>query len=225
MVAKGGNITIAGDLAQSVIAPFYIRDWDDVINLIKNITNKDTQYYQLQKCYRTTIEIVNFANKIFEGRFPKSYKLPEAVLRHGDGVTVLEYDRDVKDLSRDKIEELVSLIKDQFKKSAVTCALLCRDREHADTLYSIFKEYEDVIGRQVVSYKEFDYKDGLQILPIENAKGLEFDTVIFADLNSNYYNDDELSIRLLYVGITRALHRVFVITKKKDIVTEVLLKY
>jgi len=225
MVAKSGNITIAGDLAQSVIAPFYIRDWDDVINLIKNITNKDTQYYQLQKCYRTTIEIVNFANRVFEGRFPKSYKLPEAVLRHGDEVRVLEYDRDIKDLSKDKIEELVSLIKDQFKKGAVTCALLCRNREHADTLYSIFKKYEDVIGRQVVSYKEFDYKDGLQILPIENAKGLEFDTVIFADLNSNYYSSDELSIRLLYVGITRALHRVFVITKKKDIVTEVLLKY
>jgi DNA helicase-2/ATP-dependent DNA helicase PcrA len=225
MVAKSGNITIAGDLAQSVIAPFYIRDWDDVINLVKDITNKDTQYYQLQKCYRTTIEIVNFANKIFEGRFPKSYKLPEAVLRHGDEVRVLEYDRDIKDLSKDKIEELVSLIRDQFKKGAVTCALLCRDREHADTLYSIFKKYEDDIGRQVVSYKEFDYKDGLQILPIENAKGLEFDTVIFADLNSNYYNDDELSIRLLYVGITRALHRVFVITKKKDIVTELLLKY
>jgi DNA helicase-2/ATP-dependent DNA helicase PcrA len=222
MVAKGGNITIAGDLAQSVIAPFYIRDWDDVINLIKDITNKDTEYYQLQKCYRTTIEIVNFANKIFEGRFPKSYKLPEAVLRHGDEVRVLEYDRDVKDLSRDKIEELVSLIKDQFKKGAVTCALLCRNREHADTLYSVFKGYEDVIGRQVVSYKEFDYKDGLQILPIENAKGLEFDTVIFADLNSNYYNDDELSIRLLYVGITRALHRVFVISKKDDKTSRIL---
>ena len=225
MVAKSGNITIAGDLAQSIIAPFYIRDWDDVINLIKDITNKDTQYYQLQKCYRTTIEIVNFANKVFEGRFPKSYKLPEAVLRHGDEVGILEYDRDIKDLSKDKIEELISLIKDQFKKGAVTCALLCRDRDHADILYPIFKEYEDVIGRQVVSYKESDYKGGLQILPIENAKGLEFDSVIFADLNGNYYSNDELSIRLFYVGITRALHRVFVVTKKKDSVTELLLKY
>jgi DNA helicase-2/ATP-dependent DNA helicase PcrA len=53
---------------------------------------------------------------------------------------------------------------------------------------------------------------------------LEFDSVIFADLNSNYYDEDELSIRLLYVGITRALHRVFVITKRDDRVTEVLLK-
>jgi DNA helicase-2/ATP-dependent DNA helicase PcrA len=224
MVAKNGNITIAGDLAQSIIAPFYIRDWDDVMSLIKDITNKDTQYYQLQRCYRTTIEIVDFANRIFKDRFPKSYKLPEAVLRHGDEVGILEYDQDIKDLSKEKIGELVNLIKEQFNKGAVTCALLCRDRDHADTLYTVFKEYEDVIGRQVVSYKEFDYKGGLQVLPIENAKGLEFDTVIFADLNSNYYDDKELSIRLFYVGITRALHRVFVVTKRNDSVTGVLLK-
>jgi len=224
MVAKNGNITIAGDLAQSIIAPFYIRDWDDVMSLIKDITNKDTEYYQLQRCYRTTIEIVDFANRIFKDRFPKSYKLPEAVLRHGDKVGILEYDKDIKDLSKEKIGELVNLIKEQFNKGAVTCALLCRDRDHADTLYTVFKEYEDVIGRQVVSYKEYDYKGGLQVLPIENAKGLEFDTVIFADLNSNYYDDKELSIRLFYVGITRALHRVFVVTKRNDSVTGVLLK-
>jgi DNA helicase-2/ATP-dependent DNA helicase PcrA len=46
-------------------------------------------------------------------------------------------------------------------------------------------------------------------MPIENAKGLEFDSVFIADMDS--YPDDELSWRLLYVGITRALHRLFII--------------
>ncbi len=215
-VAKKGNITIAGDLAQSIIAPFYIRDWDYVIKLLKDITGKDTKYYQLQKCYRTTVEIVEFANKIFKDKFPSTYKLPEAVLRHGDDVKILEFDTDIKNLRSNEIEELVNIVKEQFSKGAVTCALLCRNREHADTLYSIFKEYEDTIDRSVISYKENDYKSGLLILPIENAKGLEFDTVIFADLNSDYYQDNELDIRLLYVGITRALHRVFVVIKKND---------
>ena len=221
-VAKNGNITIAGDLAQSIIPPFYIRDWDDVIKLVKDITNKDTKYYQLQRCYRTTIEIVEFANNIFKDRFPKSYKLPEAVLRHGDEVRVLEYDNDIKDLNTEGIKELVNIIKEQFEKGAVTCALLCRDRDHANTLYDVFKEYEDIIERQVISYKENDYKSGLLVLPIENAKGLEFDSVIFADLNSNYYGNTELDIKLLYVGITRALHRVFVVTKRDDKISELL---
>jgi DNA helicase-2/ATP-dependent DNA helicase PcrA len=223
-VAKNGNITIAGDLAQSVIPPFYIRDWNNVLKLVKDITKKDTEYYQLQRCYRTTVEIVEFANKIFKDRFPKSYKLPEAVLRHGDDVKVLEYDSNIKDLKKKDIKELVTIMKEQFKKGAVTCALLCRDRNHANDLYDIFKDYEEEIGRQVVSYKENDYKDGLLILPIVKAKGLEFDSVMLADLNDNYYNDKELDIKLLYVGITRALHRVFVISKKNDPILRSLIK-
>ena len=215
-IAKNGNITIAGDLAQSIIPPFYIRDWDDVFTLIKDITKKDTEYYQLQKCYRTTIEIVEFANSVFKDRFPKSYKLPEGVLRHGDDVKVLEYDTDISNLNSNDLKELVLLIKEQFSKGAVTCALLCRNRSHASKLYSIFKEYEDIIGRRVISYKENDYNSGLLVLPIENAKGLEFDSVIFADLNSDYYSNTELDIRLLYVGITRALHRLFIVKRKGD---------
>lgn len=223
-VAKNGNITIAGDLAQSIIPPFYIKDWNDVCTLIKDVTKKDTEYYQLQKCYRTTIEIVEFANRIFKNWFPKSYNLPEGVLRHGDNVRVLEYDSDISSLGSDCLKELVLLIKEQFEKGAVTCALLCRDRAHASRLYSIFKEYEDHIGRRVISFKKNDFNNGLLILPVENAKGLEFDSVIFADLNSNYYSTKELDVKLLYVGITRALHRLFLVTKKNDIVTRMLLK-
>jgi len=224
-IAKNGNMTIAGDLAQSIIPPFYIDDWDVLIKMIKNVLQKDTQYYQLNRCYRTTIEIVDFANNIFKERFPKSYKLPEAVLRHGDAVKVLEYDTDVVNLKKEDIRELVLIMKEQFTKGAVTCALLCRDRNHADRLFTLFKEYEDVIDRRVISYDENDYHSGLLVLPIENAKGLEFDTVIFADLNSKYYGEDLLSIKLLYVGITRALHRVFVVSKKGDSTMMKLLKY
>lgn len=215
-VAKNGNINIAGDLAQSIIPPFYIKDWQDVITLIRDITRKDTIYHQLQKCYRTTIEIVDFANNVFKERFPKSYKLPEGVLRHGDEVKVLEYDTDISNFNKEDMKELIHLFKEQFEKGAVTCALLCRDRSHATSIYSKIKEYEDLIGRQVISFEENDYHSGLLVLPVENAKGLEFDSVVFADFNSTYYKDNELDIKLLYVGITRALHRLFIITRKKD---------
>jgi DNA helicase-2/ATP-dependent DNA helicase PcrA len=221
-VAKNGNITITGDLAQSIIPPFYIKDWEDVFKLVKRIINKDTEYYQLQRCYRTTVEIVEFANSIFKERFPKSYKLPEAVLRHGDDVKILEYDRDISQLNNQGIKELVGIMKDEFIKGSVTCALLCRDRNHANTLYNIFKEYEDIIGRRVISYEENDYHSGLLVLPIENAKGLEFDSVIFADVNSNYYKDTELDTRLLYVGITRALHRLYMVKRKDDSILGIL---
>jgi len=114
------------------------------------------------------------------------------------------------------------LIKKEFENGAVTCALLCRDKDHADRLYKVFKDYGDILNREVISYEENDYHSGLLILPIENAKGLEFDTVIFADLNSSYYSDELLDIKLLYVGITRALHRVMIVTKKGDDIVKYL---
>jgi len=104
-IAKNGNITLAGDLAQSIIPPFYIKDWNDVIKLIKGIGHKVVSYHQLNRCYRTTVEIINFANKIFKNRFPKDYKLPKAVLRHGDEIKRIEYSKEIKGLEEKEIKE------------------------------------------------------------------------------------------------------------------------
>jgi DNA helicase-2/ATP-dependent DNA helicase PcrA len=211
-VAKDGNITLAGDLAQSILPPFYIKDWNNVIDLIKNLGLKDVSYHQLNRCYRTTVEIIEFANKIFKDRFPKSYKLPKAVLRHGEDIKKIEYETEIKDLNNKDLKDFVNLIKEEFEKGAVTCALVCKDRKHADAVYDKLRPLEDKIGRDVVPYSERDYKSGLLILPVAQAKGLEFDSVIILDMNKERYPDTEYSTRLLYVAVTRALHRLIVIT-------------
>ncbi len=213
-VAKNGNITLAGDLAQSIIPPFYIRDWENVINLIKNFGFKDVNYHQLNRCYRTTVEIIEFANKIFKDRFPKSYKLPEAVLRHGEEIKRVEYKTEIKDLNDKGLKSFIDLIKKEFTKEAVTCALICRNRKHADQIYEKIKPLEDKIGRDVIAYSESDYKNGLLVLPVSRAKGLEFDSVIIADMNQKRYPDTEYSTRLLYVAVTRALHRLITVTNQ-----------
>jgi DNA helicase-2/ATP-dependent DNA helicase PcrA len=213
-VARNGNLTLAGDLAQSIIPPFYIRDWNNVIDLIKGMGHKDVSYHQLNKCYRTTVEIIDFANKIFKDRFPESYKLPEAVLRHGEEIKRIEYKSEIKDLGEEELEDFINVIKGEFEKEAVTCALICRDKKHANEVYEKIKPFENQIGRDVVAYSESDYKNGLLILPVSYAKGLEFDSVIVLDMNKDKYPDNEYSTRLLYVAITRALHRLIVITNK-----------
>jgi DNA helicase-2/ATP-dependent DNA helicase PcrA len=213
-IAKKGNITLAGDLAQSIIPPFYIKDWNDVIELFKDIGYQNVSYHQLNRCYRTTIEIIQFANEIFEERFPKSYKLPKAVLRHGEDIKKIEYETELKNLDDKECKDFIKLIEQEFEKDAVTCAVICKDRQHANDIYEKIKPYEDKIGRDVVAYSESDYKNGLLILPITHAKGLEFDSVIIADMNQERYPDTEYSTRLLYVAITRALHRLIVITNK-----------
>ncbi|MDD2270067.1 MAG: 3'-5' exonuclease [Candidatus Dojkabacteria bacterium] len=213
-VARNGNITLAGDLAQSIIPPFYIKDWADVKELIENLGHKEVSYHQLNKCYRTTVEIITFANKIFKDRFPKSYKLPEAVLRHGEEIKKIIYQNEIKNLKEEETEDFINLIKGEFEKGAVTCALICRDKKHANEVYEKIKDSEEEIGRDVVTYSQSDYKNGVLVLPVSHAKGLEFDAVIILDLNQERYPDNEYSTRLLYVAITRALHRLTIITNE-----------
>ena len=210
-VAKNGNLTIAGDLAQSIIPPFYIKNWQTVLDLVDSITAKQTSFHQLQRCYRATVEVIDYANKIFSSKFPVGYKLPEAVLRHGDPVEEISISKEFSKCDKNTIKIIIEKIKIQFEKGAVTCAVLCRDKKHAGEIFNVLKEYESEIGRDVVNYSESDYKQGVLILPIEQAKGLEFDSVLIMDVNDERYPDTELTWRLLYVGMTRALHRLIII--------------
>lgn len=211
MVAKNNNLTLAGDVAQSIIPPFYIQDWNKVIELFKQEGADKYSYHQLNRCYRTTLEIIEFANSIFKKRFPKEYDLPEAVLRHGDNVKFIKHAKEISELKETDISELVEIIKKEFEKGSVTCALICKDKKQAESAFSRLFKYKDYLEKDVIDYSEDDYKTGLLILPVEDAKGLEFDTVILLDVNKNTYPDTDLSTRLFYVAITRALHRLIII--------------
>ena len=52
------------------------------------------------------------------------------------------------------------------------------------------------------------YGGGLTVLPASLVKGLEFDCVILADASETAYPDTELDARLLYVCLTRPLHKL-----------------
>ena len=215
-VAKNGNITLAGDLAQSIIPPFYIKDWEEVFDIVKIYTDKETSYHQLQRCYRTTVEIIEFANNVFKKYFPKSYKLPEAVLRHGQDVEVIE-SKDSFVESEESIKKLVDITNEDFKDEIATCAILCRDRKHSEEVYEALKRKVSKLPRELVNYQDKDYKDGIIVIPIDQAKGLEFDSVILLDLNNERYPEEELSVRLLYVGITRTLHKLHIFKGKNTV--------
>ena len=55
---------------------------------------------------------------------------------------------------------------------------------------------------------------GVFLLPIYMAKGLEFDAVILCDVSQGVYEGEE-DRRLLYVACTRALHRLSLICEKE----------
>jgi len=52
------------------------------------------------------------------------------------------------------------------------------------------------------------YRGGLSVVPVHLAKGLEFDAVVVFDADARRYTNDAQDAKLLYVGCTRALHRL-----------------
>ncbi len=214
-IAKNDNLTLAGDIAQSIIPPFYIKNWEEIIDMLeKESSSLKISYHKLHRCYRTTVEIIEFANKIFRENFPKEFVLPEAVLRHGEKVEYIE---------SDNLDDLIMVINKEFKKDIASLALICRDISHADEVYKKLDEKKDKIERQILNHDEDNYEGGLLILPVEKAKGLEFDTVIIADMTEEKYKQTELDIRLFYVAITRALHKLYIHSPKSKKKSKLLL--
>jgi DNA helicase-2/ATP-dependent DNA helicase PcrA len=74
------------------------------------------------------------------------------------------------------------------------------------TLFS----YEEINELFLIEYKgkEKQYKGGIVVIPSYLSKGLEFDVVFVTD--SENYGESDLDIKLLYVNITRALHKVII---------------
>ena len=55
--------------------------------------------------------------------------------------------------------------------------------------------------------------EGVVLLPLRVAKGLEFDHVIVPDAQEEVYPDAPLARRRLYTALSRAMHRVTVLAQ------------
>ena len=87
----------------------------------------------------------------------------------------------------------------------------CKSKEEVDLLH---KELSKKLQITKIDENTLKYAGGLCILPIYLSKGLEFDCVILSDVdNDNYNKENILDMKLLYVGITRALHNLDVLYK------------
>lgn len=143
----------------------------------------------LNKTYRSTCEITNFANKI------KNLKC-QCVDRHGEDVQVFEFDNIQNECK--KISELVKN-NPQFQDIAI----ICKDKIEAQKYYSYLGEIEELN-----LIEEGSALSKIMIMPASICKGLEFDMVILPNVSKDNYNSF-LDKNLLYVSSTRALHKLY----------------
>lgn len=187
------SATIVGDVNQRIVdltgSPA-MKDLDEVFgdNIIE---------YNLNKSYRSTQQIMEYATKFLED----NNIIP--LVRSGEEV----FEETVSD-DEDLIETIISLISDYEEDGLESIAIITRNKQKLRKLSEYLKERIKIL---TLDNEDKMYTGGKVIIPVNYAKGLEFDGVILVD-------DFENSPKFLkYIMCTRALHRLSVIKKEPAI--------
>lgn len=152
--------------------------------------NSEIKPYELNKSYRSTQEIMEYANKfVSEDRI-----VP--LVRSGE--PIIEETAASKD---ELIDILLRVIEDYEEDGLENIAVIFKDKKELSEYASLIKEK---ISIQSLDNEDIIYKGGKVLLPAYLAKGLEFDGVIVID-------NKEIQPLLKYIMCTRALHRLSVI--------------
>ncbi|WP_066304376.1 RNA polymerase recycling motor HelD [Bacillus sp. FJAT-29814] len=194
--------TIVGDLAQGIHSYRGLNSWTPVLQDIFPNAN----YQALQKSYRTTVEIMNVANDILmlmDQDLPKV----EPVIRHGQKPCFKKiYPLNLEQVRLQLEQEIASLKEEELH----SIALIGRTEKECLRIQKLFEKSHLPI--QLLEEKQEMKKGHIVILPSYLSKGLEFDAVLLVCLEEAYSLMD-LDIKLLYVSMTRPLHRLYLYGK------------
>jgi DNA helicase-2/ATP-dependent DNA helicase PcrA len=183
--------TILGDINQTIEKQEDISFYKD----IQKILQKDkSTIVSMNKSFRCTNEIISFSSQFIDGDY-----IIESFNRKGEVPKVLEIENE--DILENTIVDEVMEYKSQGYNSI---GILCKSGKEAKVLY---ERINNKIELKLIDENSQDGIDGVFVIPIYMAKGLEFDAVIISGVDDeNYRTEDDK--KLLYVGSTRALHRL-----------------
>ncbi|MGL4655609.1 MAG: RNA polymerase recycling motor HelD [Sarcina sp.] len=196
MMSRGRSLTIVGDIGQGIYSYKGINSWE---NIVESLYKEKGIYKTLTQSYRSTVEIINFANRVL--RKQENYPKPAMpVLRHGMEPEIKEF-KLVKDFASE-VDKIVEKVKGEGKTSV---AIVCKSLKECKRLKDNMKKYS-VNDFVMVKNDDKTLDLDLIIIPSYLTKGLEFDCTIVYNLNEENYSNNELDKKLLYVVLTRALH-------------------
>ena len=194
LLISNATFSIFGDIAQGIYSYKSIDDFNEILEDIF----KEAEYIKLKKSYRTSIEIMNEANKI-----SKEIGLDEAlpVIRSAGPVIKSKVNK------LDKENYIVNQVKKYKEAGFKSIAIIYKNQKELVNMNKKLKE--NSIESEIIYKDQEKYEGGICLLTSYLSKGLEFDVVIIADAEDEIYKyDNRLDMKLLYVSMTRALHKL-----------------
>ncbi len=184
------SYTIVGDSNQRLVkaeeVPAMLR--------LKDIFGGFFNLYQLNKSYRSTYQIMEYANKFLN----EDVVVPFVRKGEFDVLETIVPKGDTEDL----IEVIVNLLEDYQEEKYENIAIITKDKEEVNIISPELKKRTNILA---FNKSDIVYRGGKVLVPSYYAKGLEFDAVILVDFDENTDN------LIKYIMSTRALHRLSVI--------------
>ncbi|MBN2039844.1 MAG: ATP-dependent helicase [Spirochaetes bacterium] len=196
---KNPNLFLVGDDWQSIYG-FRGAKIDYLINMKKYFSK--VKIHKLDKNYRSKKEIVKLSNKFIRtnkyrtGKKLKSFKGRGGIIRNFSVESFAE-----------EAEVITAILKSKEFRGQGTAAILYRNNRQGSFLSERLKP-DDLHGASV------------KLMTMHASKGLEFDSVIIAGLSDEIIPDTSTDIeeerRLLYVALTRAMEKLYIIHHKTN---------
>ncbi len=182
------NKTILGDSNQSV-NPHSSSSAEEIQ---KVFSSADSMI--LRKSYRSTYEIIQFAQKI--------HRNPEliAIKRHGEHPVIKGLQNE-----EEEVQAVHDLIMKYTKSSNNSLGIVCKTYTQAKYLYDQIQDSPEQIN--LLTSESVSFVNGIIITNAHMAKGLEFDHVIVPFCSSNNYKTN-IDKYMLYIACTRAMHKL-----------------
>ncbi|HSS11109.1 MAG TPA: ATP-binding domain-containing protein, partial [Acidimicrobiales bacterium] len=195
-----GSMTIVGDIAQAT-APWAPASWQEVLAHLP--TSRGTRSVELTVNYRTPSEIMDLAERVLEVAAPHMQP-PESVRATGVPPRIIAAARSLEEeVARVTTEE--AAIASGESASGGSVAVICPP----SLLTSVAGALTDAqVAFGTVGAGALD--DTVTVVPLEAAKGLEFDSVVVVE-PSRLVAEAAGGLRSLYVALTRATRRLSVV--------------
>lgn len=197
--------TLLGDLSQGIHSYRGVRNWKDVLDLV--FANTNPNYMTLVQSYRTTVEVMNLANEVIKQLDNEGTVLAKPVIRHGDKPEFKTF-RETAEMIKTLEDRVIEMQGKDYKSTAI----ICKSIEECKAVKKLLDKNKR-IHADVIDENDNAYRAGVMLIPSYISKGLEFDVVIIVNHKEKYLKND-LDIKLLYVAMTRTLHRLFILAEE-----------
>lgn len=195
--------TLVGDLAQGIYGYKGINNWQRVMDRV--FEGKSYHYFEMTTSYRSTIEIIELANKVLGANKDHPVLLAQPVFRHGHSPELIHCISEM-----DRVNQIYNKIKVYEEQGLVSICVITKDLAEGEELYRALRKK----GLEIewLQDEEEQYNGQVAVMPSYLTKGLEFDAVLLYDVSASKFKAKDLDIKLLYVMITRALHELSMYT-------------